>query len=609
MVIERSRMTSPVPNRGALPPSFRPPMAVELRRTGVRAVPRGPLPFPLSPFPPLPTRRFATLVVTFVLCWVIVSPNAMAQAEHVEVGHPVYDFLNRLQLRGVLPDYSRAMLPMERKQVTAFVRRLAEHGAKLSAAERELAARFADEFVAEADGRQDAVSLFATPVGDVLPRSFSDREKFLYRWRSEDGASTFAAEFLGSLEYRTRTDGEAATNVTLAQLGGRFRGTLGGTVGYGLRATNGTAVGSRALALRDHELRRNFNFADLDKEFFDLSEAYVGATWSWGSAALGREKRIIGSGISNQVQLGTNAQPFDALSLTAHAGAFRFLFLHGFLLSEMEMRAQGRPHYDSKYVAMHRAEADIAGAVRFGVFESVVYSQRELDFGYMIPVNFYKSAEHAGGDRDNPMLGFDLATLFIPGTQVYGSWLIDDVDFSRIGDAFWGNKFIWQGGAMNATLLPNTDIALEYTRIDPYVYTHRLDGNQYTHDGEALGVELPPNSDELYLALRHWVGARLWLRLEWHHRRHGRNVTDAEGSILVNNGADLYASRDYDRDSEFAPFLAGPRDDSDLLTFSFHWEPWRNIFFRGLYRFRDIRSALDGNVTDHFGSVGVWVEY
>ena len=564
----------------------------------------------LSPFFFLLSRSRIPAILFLLTALCVSFPSTLlAQAEHVEVEHPVYPFLNRMQLRGLLPGYSRAMLPLERKQVTAMLRGLEEKTAELSGAERSLAARFADEFVAEADGTQDAAALFQTPLPDLIDATFSDREKFLYRWRSEDGESFFAAEFLGSLEYRTLTDGDAASNVTLAQLGGRFRGTLGGTVGFGLRATNGTAVGTRSLALSDHELRRNFNFAGLDKDFYDFSEAYVSATWDWGSAAIGREKRMIGSGISNQMLLSTNAQPFDAVTLTAHAGAFRFLFLHGFLLSELEILDQGRPYYDSKYVAMHRAEADIAGAVRFGVFESVVYSQRELDFGYLIPVNFYKSAEHAGGDRDNPMLGFDLATLFLPGTQLYGSWLIDDVDFSRLGDEWWGNKFLWQGGVMNATLLPNTDIALEYTRIDPYVYTHRLDGNQYTHNHDALGVELAPNSDELYASLRHWVGARLWLQLEWHHRRHGRNEVDAEGNILVNHGGDIYVTRDYDRDSEIAPFLAGPRDDSDILTLSARWEPWRNIVFRGVYRFRDLRSAVDGDRRDHFGGVGVWVEY
>jgi hypothetical protein len=361
--------------------------------------------------------------------------------------------------------------------------------------------------------------------------------------------------------------------------------------------------------MNDQQLRRNFNFADLDKSFFDFSEAYVSATWSWGSASLGKEKRIMGNGISNQVLLSTNAQPFDAVQLSAHVGAVRFLFLHGFLLSEKQMLPEGRPYFDSKYVAMHRAEADILNAIRFGVFESVVYSQREVDPSYLNPVNFYKSAEHAGGDRDNPMLGFDLATLRIPGWQAYGTWLMDDVDFSRLGSGWWGNKFIWQGGVLNSSLLANTDIAVEYTRIEPYVYTHRFAGNQYTHNGDALGLEIPPNSDEWYGSVRHWISDGLWMQLEYHHRRHGRNELGADGSILVNHGADISESLDYLRDSETSPFLDGPLDTSDMLTFTLRWEPWRNLILAGQYRFRDLRSATDGDRTDHYMGMGIWVEY
>ncbi|MBE0642886.1 MAG: hypothetical protein IH600_02295 [Bacteroidetes bacterium] len=557
----------------------------------------------------LPVHRLAAAVTAITAVLIILLPTvAAAQAEHVEVSHPVYQFLSRMEVRGLASAYSRSMLPLERKEVTALLRKVSERREELSGAERELMDRFADEFIAESDGTQDAVLLFQTSPGDIPGATFSDREKFLYRWRSADGENTFAAELLASLDYRTLFD-DGASNVTLGEVGGRFRGTLGGIVGYGLRATNGTVVGNRALALSDQHLRRNFNFADLDKQFFDFSEAYVSATWEWGSVSLGKEKRIMGSGLSNQLLLSTNAQPFDALQLGVHVGAFRFFFLHGFLLSEKEMVENGRPYYDSKYVAMHRAEADILDAVRFGVFESVVYSQREVDPAYLNPVNFYKSAEHAGGDRDNPMLGFDLATLFIPGWQAYGSWLIDDVDFSRMGSGWWGNKFIWQGGLINASLLANTDFAVEYTRIEPYVYSHRLAGNQYTHNGDALGLEIPPNSDEWYGSVRHWISAALWLQLEYHHRRHGRNEVDAEGNIVVNHGADIYASLDYERDSEISPFLDGPLDTSDILTLTLRWEPWRNIIFAGRLRYRDLRSVLDGGRRDGYFSSGVMVEF
>jgi hypothetical protein len=555
--------------------------------------------------------RYHVLIAAMMAALLIAlfPQTASAQAEHVEVTHPVYPFLNRMQVLGFAADYSRAMLPLERKEVTALLRTIAGKRAALSTAERALCDRFTDEFVAEADGTQEATLLFQTPIGELPAATFSDREKFLYRWRSADGGSTFAAELLASLEYRLLTDAGDASDVALGQLGGRFRGTLGGVVGYGLRATNGMVRGDRELAMNDQQLRRNFNFSDLNQEYFDLTEAYVSASWDWGSAALGKEKRIVGSGLSSQLLLSTNAQPFDAIQLGVHAGAFRFFFLHGFLLSEKLMVQNGRPYFDSKYVAMHRAEADIAGALRFGVFESVVYSQREVDPAYLNPVNFYKSAEHAGGDRDNPMLGFDMATLFIPGWQAYGSWLMDDVDFSRLGDEWWGNKFIWQGGVLNASLLPNTDLALEYTRIEPYVYTHRHAGNQYTHNRDALGLEIAPNSDEWYGSLRHWLGAGLWLQFEYHHRRHGRNEVDADGNVLINHGADLYESLDYERDSETAPFLDGPRDTSDMLTFTLRWEPWRNIFFSGQYRYRDLRSVLDGDRRDHYISAGIWVEY
>ncbi|MDT8325742.1 MAG: hypothetical protein RRA94_16625, partial [Bacteroidota bacterium] len=433
-----------------------------------------------------PAQTPVWLAVLVLLSMSAVLPQTLrAQAEHVDITHPVYHFLNRMQLRGAATDYSRAMLPLERKQVTDFIRGIEGGDVALSGAERSLLARYVDEFVAEDEGRQEAYSVFQSPVGDFPGKIFSENEKYLYRWRSEDGAHRFNMEFLGTLEYRTLADEDGASNVTLASIGGRFRGTMGGVLGYGLMATNGTASGNRALALSDASLRRNFNFADLDKDFFDFAEAYVTASWNWGAVSLGREKRLVGNGISNQLLLSTNAQPFDAITLTAQAGGVRFLFLHGFLLSEKEWIEQSRPYYDSKYVAMHRVEADIASAVRLGVYEAVVYSQREVDPAYLNPINFYKSAEHAGGDRDNPMLGIDLATLFLPGSQLYGSWLIDDVDFARLGDEWWGNKFIWQGGLLNSSLIPNTDLTLEYTRIEPYVYSHRLAGNQYTHNGDA----------------------------------------------------------------------------------------------------------------------------
>lgn len=539
-------------------------------------------------------------LASFCMVMLLVPWRVSAQAEHVEATHPVYDFLNRLQVRGLVEGYSRASLPLELKQVRALLEQARRPANDLSAVERSVLERYLSEFVLETDLNVPLLVVAGSPPGEALSNVFSQQPNYFYAWRSTEGSSTFFMELLATLDYRTLMEAEANSNVTLAQAGGRFRGALGGFVGYALTATNGTVYGNRSLALSDPRLSRNFNFGALNKEYFDLTEAVVSMTWDWGSASIGKEKRLSGTGRSNLTLLSHNAQPFDAVQLEAHIGAVRFGYLHGALLSEFGRESDGKPVYEAKYLAIHRAEADILDAVRFGVFEAVIYSGRSVDLAYLNPVNFYKSAEHAGGDRDNPMLGFELSSLGLNGLELYGSWLIDDLDFSLIGKSWWGNKFILQAGLITTGLLPNTDVTVEYSRIDPYVYSHRFLGNQYTHNGAALGFELAPNSDEIYIGVVHWVGPSLRFGTAMHHRRHGKNELDGEGNVLVNHGADIYESMISERDSETAPFLAGTRDDSTLLTFTAVYEPWRDIFLNANYWFQIQREGESDSVNSHF---------
>ena len=545
----------------------------------------------------------ALFLATFGTLLLLAPSSLRAQAEHVEATHPVYDFLNRLQIRGVVEGYSRASLPLELKQVRSLLEQASRPTNELTAVEHSILERYLSEFVSETDLTRPLRVAVGASLDDVQSNVFSNEPNYFYAWRSGEGSSTFFMELLASLDYRTLLSAEAKSNVTLAQAGGRFRGTLGGLVGFSLTATNGTLYGNRSLALSDPRLSRNFNFGQLNKEYFDLTEAVVSMTWDWGSASAGKEKRLSGTGRSNLALLSYNAQPFDAVQFEAHFGVFRFNYLHGALLSEARREPNGKPLYDAKYLALHRVEADILDAVRFGVFEAVIYSGRALDLAYVNPVNFYKSDEHAGGDRDNPMLGFEFSSLGLNGLELYGSWLIDDLDFSLLGKSWWGNKFILQAGMIATGLLPNTDITVEYSRIDPYVYSHRFLGNQYTHNGAALGFELAPNSDEIYIAFLHWIGSALRLGMAMHHRRHGKNELDSEGNVLVNHGADIYESLGYERDSETAPFLAGIREDSTLLTFTAVYEPWRDMFLSANYWFQIRREAIGDAGKSHFLSL------
>jgi hypothetical protein len=528
-----------------------------------------------------------------------------AQAEHVPANHPVYDFLNRMQVLGNIPSFSRSALPLERKEVTAYMRNLFDNTPDLSATDRALLAKYADEFIAEADGAQKRSVFFAEhdSFSGFLSDLFSENVKYLYAWASPDRASTFFIEFLGSAEYRTIMQKGSANNVTLGQVGGRFRGTVGSVMGYGLQATNGTTLGSRSLALSDRILRQNANYSDWHNRFFDLTEAYVSATWKWGSVSLGKEQLLYGNGFGNKTIISTNSPLFDAFQFHVHLADVRFSFLQGFLQSKRETVENGRPYYPEKYLAMHRLEADLFSTLRFGVSEMVIYSERALDPEYLNPFNFYKSAEHAGGDRDNPMLGFDLQSMSLRGTQLYGTWIIDDMDFSKMGTNWWGNKFIWQAGVQNQTLLPNTELLVEYSHVEPYVFTHFFVNNEYTNKGDVISCEIPPNSDEWFGRIRHWIGANVLLSVTYQYRRHGLNEYAADGTLIANHGGDANERFVYNRDSETAKFLGGPRETQHILTSSIRYEPARDFVFDLSYRFRALSSDLKDSSNDHFLSL------
>jgi hypothetical protein len=309
------------------------------------------------------------------------------------------------------------------------------------------------------------------------------------------------------------------------------------------------------------------------------------------------------------VLVSLNSPPFDALRLNVRVGDFRFAFLHGFLLADHDTLRGGRPFFENKYLVIHRAEVDILNSIRLGVFEGVIYSQRQIDFSYLNPINFYKSAEHAGGDRDNPMLGFDIQTIGLQGSELYGSWTIDDVDFSKWGTGWWGNKFVWQAGVINHSLLPNTELGLEYSRVEPWTYSHTFRNNEYTNKNTSIGFEIPPNSDEWLFRLRHWIGNNLSLFGAYQIRRHGRDVQDENSVVIRRFGGDINAHYEWGRDDLNAPFLAGVRETQQIATVSARFEPFRNLVFDATYRFRKTDIANTGSTSDHLISFLLEVIY
>ena len=127
---------------------------------------------------------------------------ASAQVENVPVGNQVYDFLDRLGVRGVLPTFSTVVVPLSRREVAELLQRAAGRDSLLGDAERAYLKKFIREFAHDLGMPDDRYQIIGSheSFGDAVEGSVSDREKYLFAYT--DSSASLFVEFLGSYEYR-----------------------------------------------------------------------------------------------------------------------------------------------------------------------------------------------------------------------------------------------------------------------------------------------------------------------------------------------------------------------------------------------------------------------
>lgn len=554
--------------------------------------------------------RFSILDFGFVarstiLLWLMVISMisvSVAQIENVPVNNQVYDFLNRMGVKGILPLYSNTMIPLPRKQVAELIQSVDQQREKLNKPEIQFLLKFKQEFMHEIDPLKEDVDVFFRDGS--LNYFYFDKEKYLYAY-SDSSVSAYV-EFIGTFEHRRITgDTYGNTDASLEEHGGRIRGTIKHRVGYYLRATNGTLFGDKNFALSDTRLKGNVKFKDLDSPYFDFTEAYLRADFDWFNVQFGREYTLIGTGYSDRLLLSDNAPVLDFIKLDFQYKSVRFASIHGVLVDTSASLSR----FENKYFALHRVQFSLFDRLNIGVSEMIIYQRSALDFAYLNPINFYKSSEHSLRDRDNAFLNFDLEFFPIYNYKFYGTWLVDDIDFKKIGTGWWGNEFGWQCGMYisNVTGCSNLDAVVEYTRIEPYVYSNRLSGNSYSNNNIGLGHHLEPNSDEWFIQLRYYPYSKLRFWGTYAGTQHGENIL-SNGKI-INVGGDILTGH-REGDSEKAAFLDGNRVHTDRLQIGTSYEPFTNFFILGVYEIRQTKKyTLSEKNLDHCASLKFHIEY
>lgn len=539
-------------------------------------------------------------LLVLILCSLVPFECALSQCDLLPLDHPATALLTRINEYGGIPGFPREHLPVDTKTAVVYLRE-ASRDTLLPQSFREASLYYLEEIAVwmgesrnlaliALDDSSDA--FFRTPIKDrtltVLTATDSARQAHLL------------IQPIGELDFRV--DPIVSQSMLIGSLGASIRGSITDHVGFGAAATNGTVIGDLSLARRDSTISHNGSFGttgfgrDLAK-----GDGYIRLT-GWGCAfEIGHERISLGGGGTESLLLTSNlATNIDYVRFTANIGRFSFTHLHGSILSINSTGPTQGPFVDipEKFVALHLLSLGPFAGLRASIGESVVYSRRGLELGYLNPLLFMKTQEQYLGDRDNGNIYFSLSTNPFKGLFLEGEFLLDDLRFTFIGDGFWGNKTAWRlGGRSIGLFVQDLSLGAQYTRTEPYVFSHFNVLNNYTHDGMSLsGAGIDPNS----FLVTSWCEWRPmpWMTLHAHVGlgEHGANVhawdsANGRDSLLGNVGGDISQTRRAGIDSDKVRFLDGNVERLTRILLTIEMEPLRSVYIRLIAKLSQVADA------------------
>lgn len=531
-----------------------------------------------------------------------------AQVETVPATHPVYTFLKRMEVKGVIERYRDAILPLSRKEVGTFLVTV-KASSQLTESERNTAADFLSEFqydvTGSVDGFNSVINSSEPTFGAALGEEFSNREKFLYVLK--DSNVTMFVNGLVTIDGRSITgDALGSQHTEFVQFGGRIRGTIYDKLGYYLQGTNAQFWGSRALLYRDPVISQLYTLGVTDAQNFDNSEGYARYDAGIVSVQFGKERVLWGTGYDQKMIASDNVRPFDFLRADLQYKSLKYTFFHGSLLGRRSSLifklpsdttvSYVEPTVADKYFAAHRIEFSFPHIFDIGFQEMAIYSNRSIDFAYLNPFIVLESSQRSREERDNVLWAFDVQTHFIAGLELNATIVFDDLHFGEFFQPRWYNRYSYQMGLMltDPLFIPNATLMVEYTRVKPFVYAHdRSREDSYTSLNSILGPRIGPNSDSWFLRADYFPTRNLSFSARVTLIRHGDNIVDNTGLLIKNVGGDVFQGH-RSTDPLDAAFLDGILHKSRIIEFFGTYEFVNQIWLDGWLRSDSDENTITG---------------
>lgn len=495
--------------------------------------------------------KFKTL--TAALLFIFCGVNLFSQTHNsVEIENSVYDLLEMAELKGLVNRLSQAR-PYTKSKINSLLREINTQRHKLNDLEQTVLDKAIERY-APADREVSLLNIWEegkihinNNEDTLFPMAFGARfdleQRFDISSQTFSGVNTmewFAeGDVSNFMSYDIRVG--AGMNDINSDAYAPYTYSKDGD-GY-LIATSG-GLGGGGLADGDKDgLAFSFLFIpELSTSFFDEK---LQLNWA-------RHRRDVGNGEGNLTLSGT-ARPYDGIDFKLRpADWFSFYYSVGSLgdwfegsLGQADDNNNGV--FDSdELIYQNMFTTQLFEFMPFDWFyfsisNSVIWGKR-LELAYMMPFILPMFAQNLTGDHDNAAIELSLSFKLPFNMEIYGTAFADELRFNT---SLFSDPAIQLG--LQAGIrwiipgLPFTVAGFQYTKIDPYTYTHYaqdypfFDSSYYfdsswTNDGENLGYHLPPNSDEFLLRIDSLPVKSLALFAQYQFIRHGEGNWE-EGEI------------------------------------------------------------------------------
>lgn len=272
--------------------------------------------------------------------------------------------------------------------------------------------------------------------------------------------------------------------------------------------------------------------------------------------------------------------------------------------TQFAAQSQGLSHQPQTMTYGHRLESRF-GAWTMGLHEVMVSGRDDTDWVYFLPLVPFFVAEHHTGDRDNVTLGLDLNYQLTRLGRIYTELFLDDLlSPGALLDNYWGNKYAWTMGSEWVNLWPGMTYSLEYTRVEPWMYSHHTKNGQLQHYGALLGSIIPPNSDQVDTKLRQDLGFQWSLELAYTHRRH---QAKARGSSILHIHNQVYPDATW-VDSQQKEFLGANPERWSRIAGDLEWQNWRWCWLE-VGTFYESTQNLNSEKGKDSREYGLWTQF